>query len=31
MKRILNAIWTVLETIGQYRYQQSRRRGHGMY
>lgn len=31
MKRVLYVIWTVLEAIGQYRYEQARRRGYGMY
>lgn len=31
MKRIATAIWTLLQTIGQYRYEQAKRRGYGMY
>ena len=31
MKRIANVIWEVLVAVGQYRYEQTRRRGHGMY
>jgi hypothetical protein len=31
MKSVINAIWQFLKIIGQYRYQQSKRRGFGMY
>jgi hypothetical protein len=31
MKRIISIIWNILETVGQYRYQQVKRRGYGTY
>ena len=27
MKRLATVIWTILETIGQYRYEQAKRQG----
>ena len=31
MKRMLKAIWQVLEVLGEHRYQMAKRRGYGMY